>query len=146
MLTAAIGIAVVLFAVTAVTAVPSLNTPLYTYRMEQTSNKMNFLPYKLNTYMYITEKGYYVNYGGFKITSDGGGTDSVINTCSGTGHTCNGAETCYSTCPYTCWITCWNTCLETCPHTCWETCYEPTCETCFITCHPGCLTAATQTC
>lgn len=135
-LTATVGITAVLLAVS-VTASSSVNTPLFMYRMEQSSNKMNFLPTTVNTYVYTTEKGYYVDYDGFKIVNDGGGTYSVINTCD-TGHTCDGAPTCLETC--------WNTCAETCHHTCWVTCLGPTCETSNITCVPGCLTAFTETC
>ena len=137
-LAAAIGMAVL--AVTYATAAPSLNTPLYTYRMEQSSSKMHFLPTDINCYTYTAEKGYHIHDNICDIANKGGGIDSVINTCNGTGYTCNGEPTCHSSCP--------DTCRETCPgwFTCWETCYEPTCETCSITCDPGCLTAATETC
>jgi hypothetical protein len=136
-LTATIFITAVLLAVS-VTASSSVDTPLFIYRMEQSSIKMHFLPTTMNTYIYTTEKGYYVNYDGFGIVNDGGGTDSVINTC-GQGQTCDGGPTCQETC--------WYTCVETsCQPTCPATCIQPTCETCDVTCGHGCLTAVTETC
>jgi hypothetical protein len=55
LLIAAAGAAIALLAVT-VTASPwSSNTPLYTYRMEQVSSKMNFLPTEQSIFAYTTE-------------------------------------------------------------------------------------------
>jgi hypothetical protein len=50
----------VIFAALAVTVTASAlpSTPLYTYRMEQASNKMHFLPTEMNGFTYIAEKGY----------------------------------------------------------------------------------------
>ncbi|MBU7028275.1 MAG: hypothetical protein HXS48_15190 [Theionarchaea archaeon] len=39
------------------------DTPLYTYRIEQASSKMNFLVTERNVYSYTAESGYELNYG-----------------------------------------------------------------------------------
>jgi hypothetical protein len=135
MATAAIGVIVVFLVVTYVTASPSVNTPLYRYRMEQSSSKMNFLPTEFNTFVYTVEKGYEVRLDVLGGNGGIGDTDSVISTCG----TC--ILTCESSCPDTCWPTCPHTCLYTCAHTC-----DITCSTCDVTCFPGCLTAVTETC
>lgn len=143
MLIAAITIVSVSLAATLVTA-NSLRptTPLYLYRMEQLSSKMNFSPSEKNPPAYIAEKGFTVNYtAGVCSDDNGGGTDSVRTTCGGQVYTCNGEITCQGSCPDTCWPTCWNTCWYTCSNTC-----EITCSTCDVTCSAGCLTAFTMTC
>ena len=62
---AVIGAALAL-AVTCVTASTSLcNTPLYTFRIEQASSKMNFLPTAMNEFTSTTEKGYNLTYDTF---------------------------------------------------------------------------------
>lgn len=144
---AVISVVAVALAVTAATAGAwAIHTPLYTIRMEQASNKMNFLPTERNAFTYATEKGYTLNYnlsGGYcggivPLASDGDpGCDdttspqclpdpeSLIGTCEGW------------TCGNTCWYTCRyvNTCANTCPDTCPYSCGVPTCgNTCGNTC------------
>ncbi len=115
----------------------TLNTPLYTFRMEQASSKMNFLPTIMNGFTYTTENGHTLNY---DATGYCGMPLDVTSgkTCEGT---CQGQETCqgYNTCDLTCWSTCPNTCGSTCPLTC-DTCDHTcgTCETC-ITCRVTCI-------
>ena len=54
-----VSITALFLAVVAVTAHSQpLNTPLYTFRMEQASGEMNFLPTEKNTFIYTSEKGY----------------------------------------------------------------------------------------
>ena len=137
--TAAIGVIVVFLVVTYVTASPSVNTPLYRYRMEQSSSKMNFLPTTFNTFVYTVEKGYEVRLDVLGGNGGIGDINSVIYTCQTTGGTC--VSTCESSCPDTCWPTCPHSCWYTCAHTC-----DITCSTCDVTCFPGCLTAVTETC
>lgn len=128
---AVMSVSVALFAVTAVVAYPStLNTPLYTVRMEQLSSKMNFLPTTMNDFAYTTENGYNVNY---DVTGCFNGAEPHIVTWN---NTCEFIRTCpgYYTCQYTCdyYYTChFETCLPTCPDTC-EGC------TCCCTCPPTC--------
>ncbi|MBU7017369.1 MAG: hypothetical protein HXS44_07650 [Theionarchaea archaeon] len=137
---AAIGVIMVFLVVTYATASFSVNTPLYRYRMEQSSSKMNFLPTALSTFAYTAEKGYQVKCDVLgSVGDDGDGTDSVVITCQTTGYTC--LPTCESSCPDTCWPTCPDTCWYTCDYTC-----DITCSTCDVTCFPGCLTAVTETC
>jgi hypothetical protein len=137
--TAAIGVFMVFLAVTYATASPSVNTPLYRYRMEQSSSKMNFLPTAFNTFAYTAEKGYHMECDVLGSNNRDGDTDSMVIVCQTTGGTC--VPTCESSCPDTCWPTCPATCWFTCAHTCYVTC-----STCDVTCFPGCLTAATETC
>lgn len=134
MLIAVVGVAFVLFAVTAVTASTwALNTPLYTVRMEKASNKMNFLPTAVNEFTYVTEKGYNLDY----CAAGGCGVQPLATTP---------AETCW-TCPdtvCTCLVSCGGTCTETCPDTCEYTCDDPTCydtceHTCRYTCEKPCI-------
>ena len=125
----AAGAAIALLAVT-VTASPwSSNTPLYTYRMEQVSSKMNFLPTEQSIFAYTTEKGCTVDY-----TVLGSGHIQPAEKL--TTRTCEG-ETCEDTCPNTCsGATCPNTCDQ---YTC-EVCVTlSTCVTCDgPTCAPPC--------
>jgi hypothetical protein len=123
MLAAVIGTVLVFCAIAAVTANSlAMNTPLYTYRMEQVSSEMNFLPTEMNGFSYIADKGYTLDY---KVTGYCGGVEplSGVFTC---------ALTCQSTCPYTCPWTCLGntcgTCLNTCPYTCKSTCGQYTCD------------------
>lgn len=134
-----VGVVTAILAITAVTATSwGTSTPLYTYRMEQQSNEMNFLPTEMNGFTYTTENGYSLNYvicEGFCGGATPLGTD--LNTCS---------LTVCATCPYTAChqvSTCGSTCDETCPVTCPITC-EPTCEN--PTCHPDCDTIDYPTC
>lgn len=136
---AVVGIALALLAVTANSSLSI--TPLYTYRMEQASSEMNFLPTQRNSFVYSTEKGYNLNYDGkscyvnpFEEPTKYGETcpvtacpEPTCSTCPNTscGHTCDTCtqptcetcETC-STCP-TQQSTCWDTCKG---DTCWDTC------------------------
>lgn len=98
----------------------SLDTPLYTYRMEQASSKMHFLPTEQSTFKYTTEQGRII--------------ESVIEYCTVNPvdipptNEQNPCEWTVETCPQTCVYTCPNTC-DTCD-TCWSTC-----ETCYASCH-----------
>lgn len=111
--------------ITAVTATPwASGTPLYAYRMEQASNKMNFLPTQMTTFTYIAEKGYTVHYG----VISGGQSDPLHITAGPTA--CEDCET--VTWPYTCEWSCW---FSTCPaNTCSNTCYTCPEDTCNSTC------------
>lgn len=123
-----ISIAATLLVATAVCAsnIPS-TTPLYTVRMEQQSNDMNFLPTEMNEFTYTAEPGYTVTY-------------NALECCSihplGPPPTCeqNPCEWTVDTCPYTCLYTCPATCFNTCPNTCWgltcegSTCGDPPCS------------------
>jgi hypothetical protein len=133
LLIAAAGAAIALLAVT-VTASPwSSNTPLYTYRMEQVSSKMNFLPTEQSIFAYTTEKGCTLDY-----TVLGSGHIQPAEKL--TTRTCEG-ETCSSTCPNTCVDTCPNTCSgATCPNTC----DQYTCEVCVTI--STCVTCGGGTC
>jgi hypothetical protein len=123
-----------LCAVVAVTASNlTSSTPLYTFRMEQASSKMSFLPTERNEIVYTTEPGHTFNSAGHHVYPLEEPTVPV--TCP---DTCE--ETC-STCYYTCeGNTCEGTCYSTCPNTC-STC-EPTCEqpSCWNTCSSTCST------
>lgn len=132
---AVISIVTVSLAVT-VTANFVPNTPLYTYRMEQASSQMNFLPTEINNFAYTTVTGSTLNY---EITRycyvNPLEEPTVPVTCPETcEETCS---TCYSTCEGS---TCEGTCYSTCPNTC-ATC-EPTCEepSCWNTCSSTCST------
>ena len=143
LLIGAVGVALGLLLVACVTASSCRSgTPLFTFRMEQASNKMNFLPTAVNGFVYSTEKGYTVHY------SAAGYGDAQplkppteVPTCP---YTCDD-DTCEETCPYTCWSTCPSTCESTCPNTCdgptcWSSCRSrcpPTqVDTCWETCDP----------
>jgi hypothetical protein len=153
------GTLILLAATVAAAWTPTQSTPLYTYRMEQSSSHMNFLPTERNVFTYNTEKGCMLNpipekYCG-NVTPD---ADTSIGTCFGhtcliscAGYTCGGSTcsvscdnwTCYGgTCYVSCDVfTCHapNTCQNTCPYTCWNTC-----STCYgWTCSP---TGCQQTC
>lgn len=113
---AVIGVAIASLAVAAVTANSwTLYTPLYTMRMEQASNKMNFLPTEMNTFTYNTEKGYNLNYGTLRNSEDKPfytfqtPWTCVFSTCVYTCTTCDGP-----TCPVTCSYTCPDTFFCTC--------------------------------
>lgn len=169
MLIAIVSTALVVCAVAFVAASPQLksNTPLYTYRMEQQSSEMNFLPTEMNGFTYNTEKGYTVNYHadnycGAELLSTAPGQTfcaTCFPECSTSEWTCSGSYTCCITCFYqSCWGTCYtcpgqgHTCDDTscqatcstcdqptCPDTCWDTCDDPTCyDTCERTCWYTC--------
>lgn len=157
MLVAVIGISAALLAATCVTASSwTFNTPLYTFRMEQASNKMNFLPTEMNTFTYITEKGHDLIYA-TGCSGCGDAEPLLPETCSTCSQhycdeptlcgTCGTCGTCWSTCPYTCdgdtcdETSCQNTCESTCPYTCMDwTCAGSTCGgwTCHATCQYTC--------
>ena len=143
-----VSAAIAFCAVTAVAASPKreVNAPLYTFRMEQASSNMNFLPTAMNGFEYITEKGYVLDCAGKEycnnvkpLASENPDTvcTCIIITCEETCYTCS---TCDSTCPATCPYTCDDaTCNagQTCPYTCSETCPVITCSsTCWETCGP----------
>ena len=122
-----------ILAVALVTATPlASKTPLYTYRMESASSKMNFLPTTMNSFIYTAEKGYTV-YNNLECSECGGGASPLFLTCN----TCDLdlcdetiCATCPATCPYTCGggSTCSSTCPATCPATCPITCSGETCS------------------
>lgn len=111
-------VAVALCAGTSVAASAwNVSTPLYTYRMEQVSSKMGFLPTTTNGFTYMAENGYTVyNGGGCTVISD-----SPANTW----------YTCEKTCGYTCPDSCMATCLISCAgYTCTPTVCQQTCSGC----------------
>jgi len=114
----------------------SLNTPLYTFRMEQASSEMNFLSMERNNVAYTIENGSTLNYNVSGKYCSAKSSPAICLTdprmCSADVGTCamvTCASTCPNTCPSTCSDTCENTCGNTCPSTCWPTCGE-TCLTC----------------
>lgn len=125
---------------TAVAASPwMLDTPLYTYRMQQASSEMNFLPATMNNFTYMTEKGFtLVDVEGcceatlFAMPLGTGVYSCYYSTCGG--ETCS--STCYTYCgQYSCMLTCPSTCFTCDDPTCPLTCY--TCpDTFFCTCDP----------
>ncbi len=137
----------VVLVVTAATVTAwTANTPLYMFRMEQASSKMNFLPTAINCFDYTTEKGYTLNCNigrycnNMGVLYDTGYSTCPDETCEHCltyppGVTCpnTSCATCASTCPNTCKSTCPNTCKSTCPNTCPYTCPN-TCATCPATC------------
>ncbi len=129
---AVVSAAVVSLAIACVSASPwTSNTPLYTYRMEQASSKMSFLPTQMSDFSYTAEKGHNLNY----VCSGYCGAEPLDIT---SGRTCEGTciePTCENTCPSTCANTCGATCGSTCGFTC-DTCAS-TCDTCDETCDGG---------
>ena len=110
--TAMISLIVASLAVATMTASSSLyNTPLYTFRMEQVSNEMNFLPTEMNDLTYTAENGYNLNYGVaeclWNCDTAGNDTTPLIMTWQ---YTCEFYHTCSYECPetnqWTCWVTC----------------------------------------
>lgn len=113
---ACMGVVAVFVAAALVTASsPVFSTPLYTYRMEQHSDGMNFLPSTVNSFTYTAENGYTLDYTGCCgiVPSDVEPTNEQ--------HLCQWSV---ETCPLTCLNTCPNTCVQSCPNTC----SAPTCE------------------
>jgi hypothetical protein len=93
----------------------TIDTPLYTYRMEQQSNKMGFLPTKMNNVTYAAEKGYTLNY---EVATWHNVQPKNTMTI------CVSCQTCYEP---TC-VTCFETCLPTCDNsTGLNTCGESVC-------------------
>jgi len=125
---AVFSIGITLLAVTCATASSWSSTPLYTFRMEQASSQMNFLPVERSGFTYTAEKGYSLNYGAGCCFVNPLEEPTYWETCSTCEYTCEGGTcegTCYSTCPNTC-ATCEPTCEQ---NTCWNTC-DSTCSTC----------------
>ncbi|MBU7040064.1 MAG: hypothetical protein HXS45_04595 [Theionarchaea archaeon] len=142
----ATGIVLGLVIATYAAAAPSITTPLYRYRMEQSSSKMKFLPTSISEFLYTTEKGWELDYcllGDCTASGIGPNTQNILCPYTMT-PTCSPDTNCL-TCPVTCLESCPDTCRETCngTATC-ETCF--TCSTCDVTCSAGCLTAVTETC
>jgi hypothetical protein len=126
---AVVSVALTLLAVTFVTATSMIQstTPLYTFRMEQQSSKMNFLSTERNQFTYTIEPGCILNVG------------LAGEYCSGIHPLDTGVWTCYgSTCGG-------DTCILTCPESCYGTCNDPTCQ---ATCNPTCdeFTCSGPTC
>ena len=135
-----VGIAVCITAVVTASQY-TVDTPLYTVRMEKASSKMNFLPTAVRGFMYTTEKGYILNCGSSKCLEGVQPLDTGVWTCYYS--TCGGS-TCYLTCPESCLGTCNDpTCPDTCPDTC-----NPTCDliTCRISCGFTCWETCWETC
>ncbi|MGD2248041.1 MAG: hypothetical protein PVF58_06515 [Candidatus Methanofastidiosia archaeon] len=131
------SVVILFFALTCVTAQRAIEgTPLFTYRMEQASSKMHFLPTEKNSFDYKTEKSSILN-----CNSSSGycGMANMANLRCSEGSTC--PDTCLDTCPHTCPYTCPNTCQgwtcnnsTCCSSTCWETCGTCQAATCECTC------------
>ena len=130
----AVVLGAALIVATSVSAASWTMTPLYTYRMEQASHTMNFLPTEMNKFTYTAEEGYMLNHNAVVCCS------SVVPLITGGVNTCDTCDqpTCWSTCPDTCEPTCPNTCMGA---TC-STCTQPTCETCEETCPYTCSTCS----
>jgi hypothetical protein len=142
-----IGACIAFLAITTVIAGSrTSNTPLYTYRMEQASYKMNFLPTRMNGFVYETEEGCVLDCGGCGIQCEQCGDVKPLNpyTCATCDeYYCENPSLCYGTCYSTCSTCSGNTCDETsCQNTCstcqqytcyYYTCWYPTCdwETCY---------------
>ena len=133
--------AIVFFAIATATANALPNTPLYTYRMEQVSSEMGFLPTEKNDFCYTAENGYTVTYLWEWYAAVSHITTSQpcelcrklktdwIRTCPKTCETCPGDIRCKKTS--------WDTCAATCPITCVATCLgKPTCF--YYTCEKTC--------
>ena len=116
-------------AVTCAMASPWTNTPLYAVRMEQASNKMNFLPTTMNGFIYTAKQGYNLDYEIAGCCS----VEPLSDKPTSPQHICKWTDP-YSTCSgYTCWLSCGGTCetcAVTCPSTCNPTCTGSTCITC----------------
>jgi hypothetical protein len=140
----ATGVIIALVVMTYAAAAPSINTPLYRYRMEQSSSKMKFLPTRVNEFVYTAEKGWELTHCSLEsCTASGYGPDTQNILCPyTTTPTCSPQTNC-STCPITCLESCPDTCRETCNGTC-DTCIA--CSTFSVTCSAGCLTAWTTPC
>jgi len=88
------------------------HSPLYTFRMEQASNRMNFFPAERNDFVYTTGEGYELNCDVTLISGESPQIESVV-IC--TFNCPTEAATCAD--PTECFI---NTCKETqCDRTCY---------------------------
>lgn len=136
LLVAVMSIVTVFLAVAFVTASPrSFNTPLYTFRMEQQSSEMNFLPGTMNTFIYTTEKGYTLDQDASGDWYSGFHWFLASEISCPTAITCESCSTCDSCliCPTD--INCpteGSTCepTECGPNTCYETQCDRTCYGC----------------
>lgn len=112
-----VSMAVVILVMAAVTAsVSNTNTPLYVFRMEQQSTKMNFLPTPEHDFTYTSEDGYTIN----TISEGYCGAVPLVSfawTCS--------YSTCLKTCRYST-VACDCDTVLTCPETLC-TCGPPPC-------------------
>lgn len=110
---AAATVVALFFAIACATASSwTSHSPLYTFRMEQTSSEMNFLPAERNDFVYTAEKGYELNCDVSTIPRESPQEESVI-ICTLICPT--EAATCAD--PTECFI---NTCKETqCDRTCY---------------------------
>ena len=146
------GIMVILAATTLVTATSStFNAPLYTYRMEQVSNRMNFLCTEMNRFSFEARDGFTVNCNVQAVTS--AQPLSTDETCEG--YSCFHTM-CYETCEeLSCMESCVPTCIPTEDDTCMTLCYtcsgytcdQTSCQNTCVTCSgPTCIDTCQQTC
>lgn len=120
----AIGIVVILAATTFVTASSStFNAPLYTYRMEQASNRMSFLCTEMNGFTFEAREGFMLDYNvkGVFPAKPLGTLDTCFETCP---------QSClFTSCPEThVQLTCLVSCMLTCIGTEEITCYGYSCD------------------
>lgn len=108
----------------------TLDTPLFTWRMEQASDKMGFSPTPVNGFSYDTEKGRVL---GYEITEDEYGYVKPLDSGQGCEQDTREGEGCRDTQDDTC-QTCEDTCEDTCADTCSDTCSTCTGETSCSTC------------
>lgn len=104
--------ALISLSIAVVTAIPGTTstTPLYTYRIEQESSEMNFLPTPINEFTYTIENKYTLNYE----------VESYIDE-----EPCETQATCFETCTHLTWAQ-YPTCAVTCGLSCaW--CYNTVC-------------------
>lgn len=151
-------VAVALVMVFAAAGSSMAQSPLYTFRMEQHSSKMNFSPNATNGFSYTAENGYTIGQGALGYCNGARllGTDATCHpTCDG--WTCDQTgcqNTCDNTCPNTCPVTCPATCPSTCStcegqgSTCDATSCQATCPggTCSPTCYNTCGITHISTC
>jgi len=106
-----VSVTLVLLAVTTVTASSwTSHTPLYTFRMEQASNKMNFLYTEVNDFTYTADNEYKLSYDALECCDV-----KPLGTCPNT------------QCAYTCPVTMCETTY--CEATCEESCRFTSCPT-----------------
>jgi hypothetical protein len=91
----------------------TVDTPLYTYRMEQVSSQMNFLPVEANGFNYNSQNCCLLSYStGCTVPLD----IPTTFPCKPTEETC--LNSCGGTCSYTCKVTECESCSFTCGSTC----------------------------
>jgi hypothetical protein len=92
----------------------TVDTPLYTYRMEHVSSQMNFLPTEANEFSYNSQDYCLLSY---SMGCTMGPLDYPTTfPCQPTEETCLGS--CGGTCSYTCKVTECESCSFTCGSTC----------------------------